>query len=201
MTNSAADAFDAVARPLRQGHVSGRESSGRDDPLSRFYRAIDRHFRRGAALLELGCGTGDDALALASRGYRVVATDVAAGMVERARAKVTAGRMGPRRAVSGGAARRRSPDAGGRTARASRACTRTWRRSTASPPSVRCAGCSRKRSPRRTVRGRGLAARLSAGDRALSRSRRASRGPAPPRPSAPGRRRWSPLPAPVLGRR
>jgi SAM-dependent methyltransferase len=60
----------------------------------RFYRAIERHFPPGSALLELGCGTGDDALALASRGYRIVATDVATAMVERARAKVTASGWG-----------------------------------------------------------------------------------------------------------
>lgn len=85
---TAANAFDAAA---------GRYDAGMSpvtNPLvgmirARFYQAIERHFPPGAALLELGCGTGDDALALASRGYRVVATDVAAAMVDRARAKVT----------------------------------------------------------------------------------------------------------------
>jgi SAM-dependent methyltransferase len=89
VTTTAAHAFDAVASRY------DTEMSPLANPLvamirARFYQAIDRHFRRGSALLELGCGTGDDALALASRGYRIVATDIAAAMVERARAKVTA---------------------------------------------------------------------------------------------------------------
>jgi SAM-dependent methyltransferase len=41
-------------------------------------------------LLELGCGTGEDAVWLASSGHRVVAVDASAGMISVARAKAAA---------------------------------------------------------------------------------------------------------------
>jgi ubiquinone/menaquinone biosynthesis C-methylase UbiE len=47
-------------------------------------------FPRGARVLELGCGSGDDALFLAGQGVRVHAVDVAPGMIEAARAKAAA---------------------------------------------------------------------------------------------------------------
>jgi SAM-dependent methyltransferase len=56
----------------------------------RVHAAIVRNFPAGSTLLELGCGTGEDTLALAARGYRIVATDPAAGMVERSRVKLEA---------------------------------------------------------------------------------------------------------------
>jgi SAM-dependent methyltransferase len=56
----------------------------------RVLRAVDRHFPGPARLLEIGCGTGEDALALAARGHHVVACDLAPAMVARARAKVAA---------------------------------------------------------------------------------------------------------------
>ncbi|MFO1466002.1 MAG: methyltransferase domain-containing protein [Steroidobacteraceae bacterium] len=42
---------------------------------------------RGQRVLELGCGTGEDALWLAGRGVEVVATDASMKMIEQARAK------------------------------------------------------------------------------------------------------------------
>jgi SAM-dependent methyltransferase len=51
-------------------------------------RRLDAAFAPGDRVLELGCGTGEDAIHLAARGVRVVATDAAAGMVEAARRKV-----------------------------------------------------------------------------------------------------------------
>ncbi len=51
---------------------------------------LARHFQAGSHILELGCGTGEDALWLVERGVRVLATDVSAGMLTAARAK-TAG--------------------------------------------------------------------------------------------------------------
>ncbi|NJO84694.1 MAG: methyltransferase domain-containing protein [Blastochloris sp.] len=62
---------------------------------------IARHLRRrvharllanvhaGDHILELGCGTGEDALFLARHGVRVTATDASAGMIAQARAKLT----------------------------------------------------------------------------------------------------------------
>lgn len=44
-------------------------------------------FRPGSRLLEVGCGTGEEALALAAAGYRIVATDVSPAMIQTAQAK------------------------------------------------------------------------------------------------------------------
>jgi SAM-dependent methyltransferase len=43
-----------------------------------------RRFGAGQRVLELGCGTGEEAVALAARGVHVLATDVAPGMLQRA---------------------------------------------------------------------------------------------------------------------
>lgn len=44
---------------------------------------------RGPQVLDLGCGTGDLALALARRGYHVTGVDISPVAIERARAKAT----------------------------------------------------------------------------------------------------------------
>jgi SAM-dependent methyltransferase len=77
-------AFDRAAADYDQ--VFGRNPIGR---LFRyvFQERLLRLFPAGARLLDLGCGTGEDALFLSSRGYRVTGIDVAPGMVERAREK------------------------------------------------------------------------------------------------------------------
>lgn len=51
------------------------------------WRRLDAAFAPGARVLELGCGTGEDAVHLAGQGVTVVATDPAAAMVREARAK------------------------------------------------------------------------------------------------------------------
>lgn len=48
-----------------------------------------RAFRPGQRVLELGCGTGEDAVRLAEAGVRVVATDPSSRMLQAARAKAT----------------------------------------------------------------------------------------------------------------
>jgi SAM-dependent methyltransferase len=48
---------------------------------------IDKLFHRGDRVLDLGCGTGDDAVHLMSRGVDVLGIDTAAGMVEIARTR------------------------------------------------------------------------------------------------------------------
>jgi SAM-dependent methyltransferase len=56
------------------------------------WRRLDARFAAGNRVLELACGTGEDAVHLARRGVRVLATDASAAMVETARGKVaTAG--------------------------------------------------------------------------------------------------------------
>jgi ubiquinone/menaquinone biosynthesis C-methylase UbiE len=47
-------------------------------------------FSPGSLLLEVGCGTGEEALALSRSGYRVVATDISPAMIRTARAKAEA---------------------------------------------------------------------------------------------------------------
>lgn len=53
------------------------------------YAHISRHAPSGNHILELNAGTGIDAVALAQRGFKVHATDISPGMLERARTKVS----------------------------------------------------------------------------------------------------------------
>jgi SAM-dependent methyltransferase len=48
------------------------------------WRELERVFRPGQRLLELNCGTGIDAVHLASQGMRVLACDISPGMIHRA---------------------------------------------------------------------------------------------------------------------
>ncbi len=50
-------------------------------------------FPAGSALIEIGCGTGADAVFLAERGRRVAALDISDRMVERARERVAARKL------------------------------------------------------------------------------------------------------------
>jgi len=61
---------------------------------ARVHGALARALAPGARVLEIGCGSGIDTAWLAARGGRVVAADPSAGMLERARARVDAGRTG-----------------------------------------------------------------------------------------------------------
>jgi SAM-dependent methyltransferase len=84
MASLAARAFDAEAAGYDQGF--GRNPVGL---LFRyvFQERLRARLPRGARVLDLGCGTGDDALFLAGQGVTVLAIDVAPGMIESARAK------------------------------------------------------------------------------------------------------------------
>lgn len=82
-----ADAFDAVA--------AGYDDDFTRSPTGRLQRArvhayVAEHVPQGADALELGCGTGEDALFLAGRGLRVLATDASLEMLAVARAKAAA---------------------------------------------------------------------------------------------------------------
>jgi ubiquinone/menaquinone biosynthesis C-methylase UbiE len=55
---------------------------------NKVYDHIGRLLSPGARILELNAGTGTDAVKLAQRGYRVHATDIAPGMLQRLRDKV-----------------------------------------------------------------------------------------------------------------
>jgi SAM-dependent methyltransferase len=52
------------------------------------WRWLDAAFAPGQSVLELGCGTGEDAVHLARRGIQVTATDASAAMLDVARAKL-----------------------------------------------------------------------------------------------------------------
>jgi SAM-dependent methyltransferase len=52
------------------------------------WRWLDAAFERGQRVLELNCGTGEDAIHLAARGVRVLATDASPAMLNLARGKV-----------------------------------------------------------------------------------------------------------------
>ena len=57
---------------------------------NKVYRHLERVLPPAASILELNAGSGTDAVALAQRGYRVHATDIAPDMLARARGKVEA---------------------------------------------------------------------------------------------------------------
>jgi SAM-dependent methyltransferase len=67
------------------------------------WRRLDTAFVSGMRVLELACGTGEDAVHLGERGVRVLATDASGEMVETARRKVV------RRGLAGIVEARRLP--------------------------------------------------------------------------------------------
>jgi SAM-dependent methyltransferase len=80
-------AFDALA--------AGYDASFTTTPLGALlreavWRRLDARFAPGDRVLEMACGTGEDAVHLARRGVRVTAIDASAGMVEEARGKIAA---------------------------------------------------------------------------------------------------------------
>ena len=60
---------------------------------NKVYSHVMRHVPSGAHILELNAGTGTDAVQLAQRGYRIHATDIAPGMMNRLRDKVNTLRL------------------------------------------------------------------------------------------------------------
>jgi SAM-dependent methyltransferase len=84
MASLAANAFDREAPGYDEGF--GRNPVGL---LFRyvFQERLRARFPAGGRVLDVGCGTGEDALWLAAQGVRVHAIDVAPRMLERARLK------------------------------------------------------------------------------------------------------------------
>lgn len=58
------------------------------------WRRLQAHFQPGMKVLELNCGTGEDALFLARRGLSVTATDVSRSMLDRTRQKARQAGLG-----------------------------------------------------------------------------------------------------------
>ena len=84
--------YDHVARGYDLIASSYDDVEGRNEiseTVRRFsIEAALKVFRPGNRILELGCGTGRDAVALAQRGVRVDATDVSPAMIAATRARV-----------------------------------------------------------------------------------------------------------------
>jgi SAM-dependent methyltransferase len=71
--------FDALAADYDRREI--------ENPIRRLMRArslsaLERSFPAGAALLDVGCGTGTEAIWLAQRGYRITAVDSSGAMLE-----------------------------------------------------------------------------------------------------------------------
>src|ERR1700694_2248902 len=76
--------YDAIAAGYDE-QVSG------DDWMRRALHAhYGRAFRTGDRVVDVGCGTGIDAIALARRGVRVLGVDGSAGMIARLQDKLAA---------------------------------------------------------------------------------------------------------------
>ncbi len=91
--SASAAAFDAIA-PRYDDMFSAAANPLIAMMRARVMSAVDRHFATPSTLLEIGCGTGEDALALVDRGHRVVACDPAPTMIATARAKAAAAKPG-----------------------------------------------------------------------------------------------------------
>src|ERR1700732_1841894 len=76
------DAFDSVA-----ADYDGPRGNNAliQDMRSEMWRTLDATFAPGSRLMDLGCGTGLDAVRMAGVGHHVTATDWSQRMVERTR--------------------------------------------------------------------------------------------------------------------
>src|SRR5215217_8138052 len=84
--------FDTIAEAFSRT-AEKYDSFANDHPnqtrmRNKVYSHVQRFVPVGSRILELNAGTGTDAVELARRGYRVHATDIAPGMLERLHDKV-----------------------------------------------------------------------------------------------------------------
>jgi ubiquinone/menaquinone biosynthesis C-methylase UbiE len=82
--NRVAETYDDVFPGARIGQVQRRV----------VWRELEGIFHSGERILELNCGTGIDALHLAQNGVRVLACDLAPGMIEMAQRRVGSSKFG-----------------------------------------------------------------------------------------------------------
>lgn len=77
---------------MRENYVTGRTPWDSGVPSAELMRTIEEGDLRGRSILELGCGTGTNAIELARRGYQVTAVDLIDVPIQKARQKAkTAG--------------------------------------------------------------------------------------------------------------
>lgn len=79
---------DAFSRTARRYDEFAEDHPHLTRMRAKVYAHLERVVAPGSTILELNAGTGTDAAQLALRGYRVHATDIAPGMLERGREKV-----------------------------------------------------------------------------------------------------------------
>jgi SAM-dependent methyltransferase len=95
------DAFDSVAADY-DGPRGNNASI--QDMRAEMWRTLDATFAPGSRLIDLGCGTGLDAVRMARAGYAVTATDWSPQMIERTRQRAAAEQLQERvRALTCGA--------------------------------------------------------------------------------------------------
>jgi ubiquinone/menaquinone biosynthesis C-methylase UbiE len=75
---SPVSAFDSLAASYDELWTASPTGRAQRDQV---WRVVDRLFRRGDALLDIGCGTGEDAAHFAARGVKVHATDDSREMI------------------------------------------------------------------------------------------------------------------------
>lgn len=81
---------------IAYGRIAWRyDEIARTNPINAYMRTrslrfLRESFGRSSRLIEFGCGTGDEAIALAQEGHAVFATDPSPEMIETARSKVAA---------------------------------------------------------------------------------------------------------------
>ncbi len=85
-TPAAGDAFDSLAADYDQAFTQSITGRAQREAV---HRRLEARLAVGDRVLELGCGTGEDAVYLARRGMTVLATDPSAKMLEAARRKAT----------------------------------------------------------------------------------------------------------------
>jgi ubiquinone/menaquinone biosynthesis C-methylase UbiE len=83
--------YDGISRAF-DSSAGSYDSLYQANPIMAWMRKVSLAtirdtFAPGSRLLEIGCGTGDEALALASEGYQIVATDISPGMITAGRTK------------------------------------------------------------------------------------------------------------------
>ncbi|MEP0804335.1 MAG: class I SAM-dependent methyltransferase [Chloroflexota bacterium] len=79
---------EAFSRTAEKYDAFAEDHPNQTRMRNKVYAHVQRFIPAGSRILELNCGTGADAVELARRGYRIHATDIAPGMLERLRSKV-----------------------------------------------------------------------------------------------------------------